>query len=82
MGKAIERVSNIFSLSRQDIINPGRQRQRVLARSVLCFWAIRELGMTGAELSRILRMGPSSVSRAVARGEKLVNEMEIALLGS
>ena len=29
----IERVSKLFSLSKQDIVNPSRQRQRVMARS-------------------------------------------------
>jgi len=78
--KAIERVSKLFSLSRQDILNPSRQRQRVKARSVLCYWTIRELGMSGSELSQILGMGQSSVSRAVGRGEKFVNDMKLMLL--
>ena len=77
--KVIERVSKLFSLSRQDIINPSRQRKRVVARSVLCYWMIREMGTSGAELSQILRMGQSSVSRAVGRGEKLVNDMKLTL---
>ena len=45
--KVIERVSKLFSLSKQDIINPGRQKQRIMARSVLCYWTIQELGMSG-----------------------------------
>ena len=79
--KVIEQVSELFSLSKQDIIKPSRQRQRVMARSVLCYWAIRELGMSGSELSQILRLGQSSVSRAVGRGEKLVNERNLRLIG-
>ena len=78
--KVIERVSNLFSLSEQEIINPSRQKQRVMARSVLCYWMIRELGMSGTELSQILRMGQSSVSRAVGRGEMLVRDMKLELL--
>ena len=80
--KVIERVSKLFSLSKQDIINPSRRKQRVMARSVLCYWTIRELGMSGTELSQILRMGQSSVSRAVGRGEKLVNDMKLTLFES
>jgi putative transposase len=80
--KVIRRISELFSLSRQDIINPSQQRKRVMARSVLCYWMTREIGASGAELSQILRMGQSSVSRAVARGEKFVNDMKPTLFGS
>ena len=62
------------------ILNPSRQRQRVMARSVLCYWAIRVLGMSGSELSQKLGMGQSSVSRAVGRGEKLVNDRKLILI--
>jgi len=82
MEKVIERVSKLFSLSKQDILNPSRQRQRVMARSVLCYWTIRELGMSGAELSQMLGMCQSSVSRALGRGEKLVSDMKLTLLES
>jgi hypothetical protein len=78
--KIIERVSDLFSLSKQDILNPSRQRQRVMARSVLCYWAIRELGMSGSELSHILGLNQSSVSRAVGRGEKHVNDRKLRLI--
>jgi len=46
------------------------------------YWTIRELGMSGAELSQMLGMGQSSVSRAVGRGEKLVNGMKLTPLES
>lgn len=78
--RVIERVSELFSLSRQDIIRPSRQRHRSMARSVLCYWAIRELGMSGSEVSRILKLGQSSVSRAVGRGERLVTERDWSLI--
>ena len=78
--KIIERVSDLFSLSKQDILNPSRQRQRVMARSVLCYWAIRELGMSGSELSHILGLNQSSVSRAAGRGEKHVNDRKLRLI--
>ena len=78
--KVIERVSDLFSLSKQDIIKPSRQRQRVMARSVLCYWAIRELGVSGSELSQILELCQSSVSRSVGRGETLVNDRKLRLV--
>jgi len=44
------------------------------------YWTIRELGMSGVELSQMLGMGQSSVSRALGRGEKLVSGMKLTLL--
>jgi hypothetical protein len=78
--RVIERVSELFSLSKQDIIRPSRQRQRVMARSVLCAWAFWELGKSGSELSQILRLGQSSVSRTLGRGEKLVNDRKLRMI--
>jgi hypothetical protein len=72
--KVIERVSDLFSLSKQDILNPSRQRQRVMARSVLCYWTIRELGMSGSELSHILGLNQSSVSRQDVVRNMLITE--------
>ena len=78
--KAIGRVSKLFSLSKREIIKPSRQRQRVKARSVLCYLAVRELGVRASAVSQILSMGQPAVSRAVGRGEKLVNDMKITLI--
>lgn len=61
-------------------LNPSRQRQRVMARSVLCYGAIRELDMSGSKLSQILGLYQSSVSRAVGRGEKHVNDGKLRLI--
>jgi len=38
------------------------------------------LGMSGSELSHILGLNQSSVSRAVGRGEKHVNDRKLRLI--
>ncbi|MDZ7580619.1 MAG: transposase [Deltaproteobacteria bacterium] len=78
--KIIERVSDLFSLSKRDILDPSRQRQRVMARSVLCYWAIRELGMSGRELAHILEAIVPSVSRAVSRGREQAQKGRIKMI--
>jgi hypothetical protein len=69
--KVAERVSNLLGIAIKEVFSRGRQRNRVEARSLLCYWAVRELGMTGADLARSFRMAPSAVSYAVKRGEAL-----------
>jgi REP-associated tyrosine transposase len=53
---------------------PGRERLKVQARSLLCFWAVHELGMNMTELSKKLNISVSAVSVSVKLGEKIVNE--------
>jgi len=37
--------SRIFIL-REEILKPGKQPKRARARSPVCYWAVKELGMT------------------------------------
>ena len=50
---------------------PGKERNRVSARSLLCYWAARRLGLSMAELSRRLRLSLSGISQSIKRGEKM-----------
>ncbi|MDX1707533.1 MAG: transposase [Desulfobacterales bacterium] len=77
--KAVARVAQIFNLKPHEILSTIKESLRVRARSVLCFWAVRELEMTGTEVARQLKMSKSGVSRAAARGEKIVSEMRLEL---
>lgn len=67
-----ERVCSVMNLDPSDIWKIGKAHRRVVARSLLCFWAVRELGISMTGLSRILNLSLSGVSQSVARGEKLV----------
>jgi hypothetical protein len=40
----------------QEIISKGRKSKEVVGRSLLCFWAARELGLSLTELARHLEM--------------------------
>ncbi len=52
----------------------GRQKVRVEARSVLLYWAVRKLGISGTDLAKRLEMSQSGVVYAVNNGEKIVRE--------
>ena len=66
-----ERVSSVMELDLSGIWKTRNSRRRVAARSLLCFWAVRELGISMTELSRGLNLSPSCVSQSVTRGEKI-----------
>jgi hypothetical protein len=72
IAKIATRVSELLGLEPFRIWGPGKERNRVNARSLLCYWAVRDLGISMAELSRRLGLSPSGVSQPVRRGEKLV----------
>jgi hypothetical protein len=77
--KIVDRVAAIFEFKPQEVLSNVKQRKRVKARSVLCYWAVNELEMTGTAVGRRLKMSKSAVSRAVARGEKIAAEMKLQL---
>jgi DNA-binding MarR family transcriptional regulator len=52
----------------------------VAARSLLCYWANRELGITTVELARRLNLAQPTVSQSVDRGERIAAEKRVTLL--
>ncbi|UCG08080.1 MAG: transposase [Desulfobacterales bacterium] len=75
-----EIVAGITGVKPSRIFSPGKKRSRVRARSLLCFWATRELGITLAELSRRTRISQSSISMSVHRGEQIAEREGYSLL--
>jgi hypothetical protein len=49
----------------------GKQPLRVKARSLVCYWAVKELGMTDAEIENLLDLTQLAVSKMVLHKEKL-----------
>ncbi len=75
----VERVSGIFKIEVKQLLSPSKQLERVMARSVLSYWAVRELGISGTAVGERLGLSQSAVSRAVQRGERLVSEHHLSL---
>jgi len=73
-------VAKIFRLKPEQVRSSGKQPQRVKARSLLCYWAVKELEMSGAKVAQKLKITNSAVSRSVARGEKIASEMNLKLM--
>ena len=69
--KIAEKVSDLMGVKPSDLRGPRKERLRVKARSLLCFWASKELGISMAELSRELQISLSAVGLSVKRGEKI-----------
>ncbi len=78
--QVVKRVAEVLEIDVDEIWKPGNQPLRVRARSLTCFWAVRELGMSGTSVGKMLGLGQPAVSRAVVRGEKISRDMNIQLI--
>ncbi len=62
------------------ILEGKRPDLTVKARSLLCFWAHRKLGMTTIEIGKRLNISQSAVSRSSMRGQKIAKENQLELI--
>ncbi len=77
--RILARAASVFDFPVPEVLRRGRQRPRAPARSLACYWAVRELGLPSAELARRFGMTPVGVNYAVRRGEQLATERMLAL---
>jgi putative transposase len=62
-------VAEIYEIEPNDTFSKGKQRRKVQARSLFCFWAVSELDISLRELARRLEMSSPGVGYSVERGE-------------
>ena len=76
----VKRVAQLLELEPKDVLAAGKYAQSVKARSLLCYWGTRELGMTTVDLAKKLNLAQPTVSQSVMRGQKIVDEQGLNLL--
>jgi len=74
-----QRVAQLLDMSVQEVWQPGKYQRLVIARSLLCFWAVRELGESMASLARRLGVSTVAVSKSVDRGAQIAMENKYRL---
>lgn len=79
LDKIANRVANLLEMDSAEVWASGRYRHIVKARSLLCYWAVRELGTSMALLSKMLNITIAAVSKSVVRGEKIARDMNLKL---
>ena len=73
-------MANILGIEVQGVWSVGKYRKIVQARSLLCYWAVRELGESMASMARRLNLSVTAVSISVARGEILVRQGDLLIV--
>ena len=82
LDKVAERVADIFQMDSSEIFSKGKQKKKVAARSLLCFWAVHELGMSLKELAARLGYSSPGIGFSVERGEAIAREKNYRLIPS
>jgi hypothetical protein len=67
-------VAELFNITPDEIFLSGKYPRIVQARSLFCYWAVRELGVTATALAKRLRQSQPAVSISVKRGEKIARK--------
>jgi len=76
----VGRVARQLEIEPKDVLAPGKYALSVKARSLLCYWGTRELGMTTVDLARRLNLAQPTVSQAVKRGQKIAEDQRLSLI--
>jgi hypothetical protein len=79
---ALRRVGEVVGLDAESIIVASKQPRHVEARALVCYWAVRELGMTAVSVAQLLGVTQSAVTKAVYRGEKFAKDRNLRLTAS
>jgi len=74
LDKITPKVCDIVHLEPSELWAASKEPKRVEARSLLCYWAVTNLGISMAELSTRLKLSLSGVSLSVKRGETIVQQ--------
>ncbi|UCH23887.1 MAG: transposase [Deltaproteobacteria bacterium] len=80
LDKVTLRVANVLGMEPSQIWAPGKNPKTVKARSLLCYWAVRQLGFSATELSKRLGISQPSVSISVKRGETIAKAERLNLV--
>ena len=75
-----QRVEQIYGIDKEELYLKGRQKTRAEARSLLFYWATRELGISGTSLAKRFGMSQPGVVYAANKGEKIAREKNYQLL--
>ena len=69
-----QRVAEIVGIDPAQVWASGKQHEVVRARSLLCYWATSELGVSQVWLGRKLGLSQAAVSLSVARGRQIARQ--------
>jgi len=70
----------LLDMTPEEVLRKGKYPEAVIASSVVCYFAARELGLSTVELARRLHLSQPAVSQSVQPGEKIASEKDLHLV--
>ena len=72
--KVASMVAEVLKIDSEKVWQKGKHPATVSARSLFCYWVVRELGMTMKALADRLGLTPPAVGISVRRGDNLAKK--------
>jgi hypothetical protein len=72
-------VLKLFQIEKGELYSGSRKKPISEARSVYCYWCVRELGETMTKVALRLGLSQPAVGYAVDRGERITKEKKLKL---
>ncbi len=69
-----------MDMSEEEVWQHGKYNNLVKARSILCYWAVRELGESMSSMARKFKISTVAVSKSVKRGALIIKEESLKLI--
>jgi len=82
LNDVVNRVAEILNVKPQVVWASGKHRKTVEARSLMCYWAVRELGLSMSEIARKLDISVAAIGDSVTRGAKIAAIKNLSLIRS
>jgi len=76
------RVSELMGVKPEDVWAKGKYPRIVDARGLFCYWAVRELGVSMADMARQLGLSIPAISKSVQRGQVISESQGFRLIDS
>jgi REP element-mobilizing transposase RayT len=82
LDKIVYRVSELMGVKPEDVWAKGKYPRIVDARGLFCYWAVRELGVSMADMARQLGLSIPAISKSVRRGQVISEAKGFRLIDS
>jgi chromosomal replication initiation ATPase DnaA len=75
-----QKVVDLFGIKKDELYSGSRKKPISEARSVFCYWCVRELGESMTSIAKRLGLTQPAIGYAVDRGEEIVKKRDFKLL--
>ena len=80
ISKVERKVIELFDIEKEDLYSGSRKRPISKARSLFCYWCVRELGESMTSMAKLLGLTQPAIGYSVDRGELIAKKEKYDLL--